>query len=92
MVHTAQGIWFTRRRTINNSIRKFSHAEGESTLASGSCFTRRREYLTTATGSHSHAEGLETIAQGEASHAEGAGTKAQGDGSHAEGDTTTASG
>lgn len=45
-----------------------------------------------ATGSHSHAEGMETTASGRISHAEGEKTIASGECSHAEGFNTTASG
>ena len=45
-----------------------------------------------ASGSASHAEGLDTTAEGYASHAEGSGTTASGWASHAEGSGTTASG
>ena len=44
-----------------------------------------------ASGSYSHAEGINNIASGSASHAEGYGTKASGSYSHAEGYGTTAS-
>ena len=45
-----------------------------------------------ATGSYSHAEGLQTIASGSFSHAEGSGTQAIGEASHAEGGGTQAIG
>lgn len=45
-----------------------------------------------ATGSFSHAEGIETIASGYAAHAQGSNTVASGEYSHAEGERTTASG
>lgn len=45
-----------------------------------------------ASGTDSHAEGLDTLASGTASHAEGAQTTASGADAHAEGDSTVASG
>ena len=73
------------------AIGRVSHAEGDSSTASGQ--RSHAEGLDTkAYGDSSHAEGSVTTASGEDSHAEGWLTKAYGDTSHAEGFATTASG
>lgn len=59
----------------NAAIGKYSHAEGERTVAINTC---------------AHAEGYYTMAAGSASHAEGIMTRASGQGSHAEGEGTVA--
>lgn len=59
----------------NAAIGKYSHAEGERTVAINTC---------------AHAEGCYTMAAGSASHAEGIMTRASGQGSHAEGEGTVA--
>ena len=69
-----------------------SHAEGETSLASGTA-SHTEGYFTTASGDHgSHAEGEFSLASGTASHAEGYTTRAIGIWSHAEGELTTANG
>lgn len=60
---------------VDNEAASLSHAEGDSTMASGR---------------KSHAEGETTVSGGVASHAEGSGTTANGDYSHAEGFSTDA--
>ena len=75
----------------NITIGVNSHAEGDSTVASGS-HSHAEGRQTIARGNWSHAEGSLTVAQGEYSHAEGYGTLALGSRSHAEGVFSTASG
>ncbi len=69
----------------------YSHAEGDSTKASGYC-SHAEGNGATASGKYSHAEGDSTKASGYCSHAEGSMTISSGLYSHAEGDSTTASG
>ena len=69
-----------------------SHAEGQSTTASGNYSHSEGSSGTTASGSHSHAEGNNTRATRDAAHSEGYGTAATGNYSHAEGGNTEASG
>lgn len=68
---------FSMGRKKNSTIGLNSHAEGNTTIASGP---------------NSHAEGGGTTASGVNSHAEGNSTTASGKYSHAEGNNTTASG
>ena len=68
-----------------------AHAEGAMALASGDS-SHAEGYKTTASGVNSHAEGNETTASGVNSHAEGNNTTAYGNNSHAEGYHTTAYG
>lgn len=78
--------------TGNNSAKgKFSHAEGNSTKASG-VGSHAEGAGTEATGDYSHAEGNNSIASGSRSHAEGLSTQAEGMHSHAEGYLTRAVG
>ena len=66
---------------------------GKKTTAGGEIFNSYDgEFPNVASGSYSHAEGLNTQATGDESHAEGAGTKASGSYSHAEGLGTNAIG
>jgi hypothetical protein len=68
-----------------------SHAEGLSTISSGS-YSHSEGRYTIATGDYSHAEGNATQAIGDFSHAEGYGTQAIGFASHAAGEETVALG
>lgn len=68
-----------------------SHAEGDTTTASGQ-HSHSEGRNTTAQGNYSHAEGRDTSAQGVYSHAEGQQTTSQGNYSHAEGERTLAVG
>ncbi len=81
---------FSMGRKASSTIGIYSHAEGNTTTASGSV-SHAEGYLTTASGDYSHAEGWDVIASGENSHAEGFGTTASGENSHAEGYCTNAS-
>ncbi|KAI7265887.1 hypothetical protein KC345_g8364 [Hortaea werneckii] len=75
-----------------SALGDFSHAEGQSTVASGSA-AHAEGLATTASGNvGAHAEGQSTTASGTASHAEGFQTTASGPSGHAEGANTTASG
>lgn len=89
----------------NRAIGTYSHAEGNSTIASGgNAHTEGYGTQAAAWASHaegddavakgdsSHAEGLRTIASGAQAHAEGHETQALGDFSHSEGYLTVASG
>lgn len=67
-----------------------SHAEGSDTIASG-VGSHAEGSSTTASNYYSHAEGDSTTASGENSHSEGKYTTASGESSHVEGDSTTAS-
>ncbi|KUP21963.1 hypothetical protein AWJ19_05985 [Paenibacillus sp. DMB5] len=69
----------------------FSHAEGQSTTASGTA-SHAEGLQTTASGPSAHAEGVSTLASGLYAHAEGASTTADGQASHAEGFMTQAFG
>lgn len=62
-----------------------SHAEGDSTTASGNN-AHAEGFKTTASNTSAHAEGVGTIADNIAAHAEGYETKASGWSSHAEGE------
>ena len=62
----------------------FSHAEGDTTVASGQA-SHAEGGNTTASGNYSHAEGTSTTASGANSHAEGVITTARGNTSHAAG-------
>jgi hypothetical protein len=66
----------------------FSHAEGESSIASGQ--SSHAEGSSTAIGDGSHSEGALNTAIGNGSHAEGQLTTARGEYSHTEGQSTTA--
>lgn len=63
----------------------YSHAEGDSTTASGNN-AHAEGFKTTASNTSAHAEGVGTIADNIAAHAEGYETKASGWSSHAEGE------
>ena len=65
----------------------YSHAEGDSTAASGYA-SHAEGWGTFAAGDHSHSEGYRGMAIGTSSHAEGSATTASGKSSHAEGDMT----
>ena len=67
-----------------------SHAEGNNTIASGN-YTHAEGQTTMALGGYSHSEGYKTISEALSSHAEGSSTTASGVGSHAEGGITVAS-
>ena len=73
---TASGL-FSTAFGQTTAIGNYSHAEGESTVASGTS---------------SHAEGTSTVAGGDFSHAEGNFTTASGPNSHSQGIYTIASG
>lgn len=68
-----------------------SHAEGDSTTASGDYGSHAEGSNTIASGVASHAEGSSTTASNYYSHAEGNCTTALGENSHAEGASTIAS-
>ena len=71
--------------TNNVATGEFSHAEGQSTTASGNFGSHTEGYSTAASGNDSHAEGYETTASGVSSHAEGNYTTASNYASHASG-------
>lgn len=68
-----------------------THAEGESSIASGTAAHAEGSY-TIASGDYSHAEGFGSSAPSNSAHAEGQYTIASGHYSHAEGDYTKANG
>lgn len=82
---------FSQNRKENSTIGRYSHTEGNMTIASDQSSHAEGEQ-TTASGLYSHAEGSNTTASRVSSHAEGCYTTASGDYSHAEGYYTTASG
>ena len=82
---------FSMNRKAGTVVGVKSHAEGDSTTASGND-SHAEGFNTRASGDKSHAEGLRTIASGDYSHAEGNYSTASGSSSHAEGYLTTASG
>ena len=82
---------FSQNRKVSSGIGDYSHAEGNSTTASGNS-SHSEGHNTTASGYSSHAEGTSATASGRASHAEGDSATASGNYSHAEGNSTTASG
>lgn len=77
--------------TANTTNGLNSHAEGNTTVASGG-YSHAEGYTTTASGPSAHAEGYNTVASGNQAHAEGGGTVASGNYSHAEGNNTSATG
>ena len=80
---------FSMGRKASSTIGISSHAEGNTTTASGEN-SHAEGFTTTASGENSHAEGFTTTASGENSHAEGYYTNASAKDSHAEGFFTTA--
>ena len=80
---------FSMGRKASSTIGISSHAEGNTTTASGDD-SHAEGNTTTASGENSHAEGFTTTASGENSHAEGYCTNASAKDSHAEGYFTTA--
>ena len=70
---------------------KYSHAEGENTLALGQS-THVEGHLNIADNIGSHAEGIGVEARGKQSHAEGSDTQTQGVAAHSEGCGAVASG
>ena len=89
----------------NAATGKYSHAEGDRTIASGTSShaegsdttatgyaSHAEGYLTRSESDYCHAEGYRTTASGLYSHAEGNQTKATAWSSHAEGSHTSASG
>ena len=80
---------FSMGRKASSTIGISSHAEGNTTTASGDN-SHAEGNTTTASGENSHAEGFTTTASGDNSHAEGYCTNASAKDSHAEGYFTTA--
>lgn len=80
---------FSMNRKADTPIGGRSHAEGDSTTASGYA-SHAEGNGTTASAYASHAEGNSTTASGTYSHAEGGSTTASGSYSHAEGQSTQA--
>ena len=78
-------------RLADQSIGRYSHAEGDSTIAVGYA-SHTEGYQTFAFGEGSHSEGESTVSFGDFSHAEGLSTESIGDHSHAEGNSTEAIG
>ena len=74
---------------LNKATGFYSHAEGDSTIASGES-SHAEGYYTEASGENSHAEGHYTKTSGAYSHAEGLQTEARGVASHTEGNSTIA--
>ena len=75
---------FSMNRKDGTTIGTKSHAEGNSTTASGD-FSHAEGSITIASKESSHAEGSETVASGKYSHAEGFRTTSSGTSSHSEG-------
>lgn len=75
----------------NTSSSNYSHAEGQSTQATGIA-AHAEGQSTRATGSYSHAEGQSSYATQSYAHAEGSSCQATGSASHAEGYNSVASG
>lgn len=75
----------------NKATKKYSHAEGTGTTASGS-YSHAEGSGTIASGNGSHAEGYNTTASGNCVHVEGNGTIASLNSAHAEGYCTVSGG
>lgn len=78
--------------TNNQATGKYSHSEGQDTIASGNGGAHAEGRQTTASGTYSHSEGYLTEASGTCNHSEGWLTNTVGYGSHAENYDTVAQG
>ena len=86
---SATGLYSFAEAT-SRAFGDYSHAEGQSTLASGYA-SHTEGQGTSATFVYCHAEGENTLASGYGAHAEGVGSIASAGSTHAEGNFTVAS-